>query len=149
MNANDALKEKVLKLVTQPVEQTGFEIADIVLSRYRTQVTLRLYIYGPKGVTIDDCAKLSRLVGDIIDETDLFDKGYLLEVSSPGLDRPLTTARDFRYRVGETVRVEFVDKKKKVHGEILQANDTQVVLRVDQEEITLNLDEIKQAKIVL
>jgi ribosome maturation factor RimP len=72
-----------------------------------------------------------------------------LEVSSPGLDRPLTEARDFRFRTGETVRVEFVDsKRKKLTAQVLSATDTEVEFQHDSEIVRIPLTEIRRAKIV-
>jgi ribosome maturation factor RimP len=107
--AMDADKEKVIALIERPVRSEGYELADVLLARYRNRTTLRVFVYSKAGVTIDGCARLSRLIGDMIDGTDLFTAGYTLEVSSPGLDRPLSTARDFEYRVGENVRIQFTD----------------------------------------
>jgi ribosome maturation factor RimP len=70
-------------------------------------------------------------------------------VSSPGLDRPLTTAKDFRFRVGEKVVVEFVDReKKKLTAEIVGASDDEVQLKNEVGELTLKLAEIEKAKII-
>lgn len=143
-------KQKVTDLVEAPLADQGFELADVVLSRYKREVTVRLFVYGTNGVTLADCARLSRLAGDVIDGTDLFEGGYMLEVSSPGLDRPLQTARDFKYRVGETIKVEFVDKsRKRLHGEILSADESSVCLAQDNDRVTVKLDEIKKATIVI
>jgi len=145
----DELKGKIIELIEQPLAAEGAELADLVLSRYKSATTLRLFVYSERGVSIDECARLSRLVGDIIDGTDLFSSGYTLEVSSPGLDRPLKTARDFKFRVGETVRLEFVDKgRKKLTGEIVAAGDEQIQVTDGSEVFNLGLAEIKQAKIV-
>ncbi|MCM2272032.1 MAG: ribosome maturation factor RimP, partial [candidate division Zixibacteria bacterium] len=87
--------------------------------------------------------------GEVIDGTDLFERGYTLEVSSPGLDRPLTTARDFRFRIGETVKIGFVDPKRKaVTAEIISTTGDAVVFRNATGEFTLPLVEIDKAKIV-
>ena len=121
------LKQKVTDLIEKPFLDRGYELADMVFSRYKSQVTIKLFVYSADGVKLDACIQLSRLVGDLIEETDLFEDGYLLEVSSPGLDRPLTTIRDFKYRIGETVRLCFVDKKrKKVKAEIVGLDGDQI-----------------------
>jgi len=107
------VKQQICNLLEAPLATAGFELAEVVLSQYKQSITLRLIVYGDKGVSIDDCVRLSRLSSEIIDGTDLFEKGYTLEVSSPGLDRPLKTGRDYKYRIGETVRINFVDSKRK------------------------------------
>jgi len=146
---DEQLKARLAELFARPLAQHGCELADMVISRYRNNVTLRVFVYGEGGVSLDTCAALSRLIGDVLENTELFESGYTLEVSSPGLDRPLTTARDFHYRAGETVRVRFVEKKrKKITAEILSADETTVTLRSDTEEIQIPLAEIDQATIV-
>lgn len=136
-------------MVRQPLADEGFEIVDVSMSRYRNQVTLRVYIYAEGGTTLEQCAKASGIVGDMVDGTDMFRSGYTLEVSSPGLDRPLKTVGDFRYRVGETVRIDSTEKDQKpVTAEIVEAGDTVIRFRNDSGEFTLPLSSIAQAKIV-
>jgi len=145
----DELKERIIELIEQPLADEGAELADVILSRYKSATTLRLFVYSSHGASIDECARLSRLVGDLIGGTDLLSSGYTLEVSSPGLDRPLKTARDFKYRVGETVQLEFVETgRKKLKGEIVAAGDEQIELKDESGVLSLGLAEIKQAKIV-
>ena len=145
----EELKQRVLELIEPSLAAEGYEVADIVLSRYKNKVTLKLFVYSSNPVTIDECARLSRMVGDLIDGTDLFDEGYTLEVSSPGLDRPLTTFRDFKYRVGETVKLLFVDRQRKqVTAEIVSAGDNAVEFRNDDGSFTIPLSEIERAKIL-
>lgn len=143
------VKQTVSELVEQPLRAEGYELADVVVSRYKTATNIRLFIYGQNGVTIEACARLSKMVGGLIDGTGMFEHGYSLEVSSPGLDRPLLTLRDYKYRVGETVRVDFVDQtRKRLTAEIVSVGDDRVEFRSNEEIIGINLAEIKQAKIV-
>ena len=143
------LKQKVSDLIEKPFLDLGFELADVVYSRYKSQVTLKLFVYSTNGVGMGACVQLSRLVGDLIEETDLFEDGYLLEVSSPGLDRPLKTVRDFKYRIGETVRVRFVDKKrKKVKAEIVGVDGDQIQFKNDDGSFSVMLDELEEVKII-
>ncbi len=144
----DELKMQIRELIERPLAAEGAELVDMVVSRYKNNNALRLFVYSTRGMTIDECARLSRLVGDIIDGTGIFQSGYTLEVSSPGLDRPLTTEADFRHRIGETVRVEFVDeKKKKVTAEISGISNSQVEFNNDEGAFTVDLAEIDKAKI--
>jgi len=146
---SDDTKLKISGLLEKPLAEEGFELAGVALSKYKTSVMIRIFVYGRQGVSLGDCARLSRLVGDIIDGTDLFESGYTLEVSSPGLDRPLETARDFHYRVGEQVKIDFVDKKRKrVRAEIVAATDDQVELRDDSGVFKVDLADIGRATII-
>ena len=146
----DELKQQVVSLVEPVLAAEGCELADMALSRYRTAVTLRLFVYAQNGgPTLAQCSHLSNVVGGVIDGTDLFEKGYTLEVSSPGLDRPLTTARDFRHRVGETVKVEFVDRKRrKATAEIVAVTDNQVEFRDESGSYSVPIEDIERAQIV-
>ena len=96
------VKQTVSDLVEAVIADEPYETADIAISQYRDSVTLRLYLYGENGVTLDECARLSKMLGQAIDGAGLFDDNYTLEVSSPGLDRPLTRARDYNSGEGET-----------------------------------------------
>jgi ribosome maturation factor RimP len=143
------VKQTVSQMIEAPLRDQGYDLAEVVVSQYKSASMVRVFVYGDQGVTIDECARLSRIVGDIIDDSELFDRGYTLELSSPGLDRPLATLRDYRYRVGETIRIEFADpKRKRVKGEIVGAGDDRVELKVNDEKVTYDLAEIKLAKIV-
>jgi ribosome maturation factor RimP len=145
----DKLKEVLKPLLERVLASEGAELADLALSRYKNNLTLRLFVYSQSGPGVDECARLSRIVGAAIDESGFLASGYALEVSSPGLDRPLTAERDFRYRQGEKVQVTFVDKKKrKLTARIVAVSSTHVDLKNESETISLNLSDIEQARIV-
>lgn len=146
---NDSVKNKVIELIEGPLTEEGCVLADVVLSRYKNNSTLKIFVYSANGVDIGECARLSRIVGEVIDSTDLLESGYTLEVSSPGLDRPLKTSRDFKYRVGETVRINFIDpKRKKITAEIVSADENSVALKDDSDTFEIELVDIEKAKII-
>ncbi len=146
----DEVKRQLTQLVERPLRDEGCELVDVVLSRYRNKWTVKLFIFSERGTTIGECARISRIAGDIIDGSTLFESGYTLEVSSPGLDRPLQTARDFRYRVGETVRIKFIDPRRQSSiAEILSADDKEVQFRDSTGKFTVELSEIERATIVI
>ena len=146
---NDSVKNKVIELIEGPLTEEGCELADVVLSRYKNNSTLKIFVYSANGVDIDECARLSRIVGDVIDSADLLESGYTLEVSSPGLDRPLNTSCDFKYRVGETVRIHFIDpKRKKITAEIVSADENSVALKDENDTFEIELADIEKAKII-
>lgn len=145
----DDSKKTIATLLEGPLTDEGCELAEIIISRYRNNATLRLFVYSKNGTTINECARLSRIIGGIIDATDLFESGYALEVSSPGLDRPLRAAIDFKYRIGETVRLEFVDPKRSgITAEIIDAGDNEVKFRNETGAFAVDTVEIEQAKII-
>src|SRR5438552_18121137 len=87
----------------------GFELVDVELMGGRQNQLLRVYIDSPRGVTVDDCAQVSRQLSAILDVEDPFPGSYRLEVSSPGLDRPLVRPEDFERFRCVTIKVRLLD----------------------------------------
>ena len=97
----------VIKDMVQPViDQFSLELMDIEYTKEGKERYLRIYIDKEGGVTIDDCVDVTRELNKLIDKTDPIKESYILEVSSPGLDRPLKTERDFEKYKGQAVEVK-------------------------------------------
>lgn len=143
------LKNRIMELLAAPLLEEGFDIVEIKLARYRKDSRLQIFVDSDNGVKLDDCARLSRRIETIIEENAVFGSGYTLEVSSPGLDRPLLTARDFRRRVGETIQLIFNDLDiAAVKGELISADDVMLELKVSDGTRKFNLDQVKMGKIL-
>jgi ribosome maturation factor RimP len=112
---------KIRKLIEPVIESEGLEIVDLECLKMKFRWLVRIFIDKEGGVSIDDCSEISKQVGDILDVYDVLPGSYTLEVSSPGLDRPLTRDKDFiKYR-GSTVRIktgEKLDGAKNFHGKL-------------------------------
>lgn len=154
-NLAEQLKEKLLSLI----EEENLELVELEFSPSGPRSLLRIIVDKPRGVTIDDCANLSRKVSDFLDMEDLIPHRYSLEVSSPGLDRPLTKREDFIRRKGEKVRVflnESVDEKLELVGEIKDFQGETLYLSIqtkeaepgESEEKAVPLNKILRAKII-
>lgn len=126
----------------------GFELVDVKLGRFKQTSRLQLFAYSVAGITIDDCARLSRLIEPVLESENVFDGPYVVEISSPGLDRPMVSARDFARRIGDRVIVSFNDGDPEVTGILTAADDDSIELNVNDEIIRLPLAAIKQGKIV-
>ena len=145
----DKVKQQIKDLLEQPLALEDCYISDLVLSKYKNNSTLRLFVYAKNNTSLDECARISRIVGDVIDGTDLFKNGYTLEISSPGLDQPLESIKDFEYRAGETVKIIFCDKeKKKITAKIISASENLIEFESKDGKFTCDLAEIENAKIV-
>jgi len=111
--------DKIRQLVEPVIESEGMEIIDLECLKMKYRWLVRIYIDKERGVTIGDCSEISKQVGDVLDVYDVLPGAYTLEVSSPGLNRPLTRDKDFiKYR-GSTVRIktgEKLDGVKNFHG---------------------------------
>jgi len=121
MHAN-VLAERISDLIRPVLEQEDAELVDVVYLSEAGRWVLRVYVDKTDGVTVDDCAGISRRIGDVIEVEDLIPHGYRLEVSSPGLDRTLKTEEDFRRFTGRTVKVamkEPQEGRKNFKGKIV------------------------------
>ena len=141
------LKDK-MQTVT---EGLGFELVDLVAPVFGGRLILRVFIYSSKGVTLDDCAKVSRALSDMLDTDDPIPSRYTLEVSSLGLDRPLVTAKDFMRRVGEQVRVSYRtgDGEKTIEGSLIFSDESDIKIETGDETITIPVDANPRGKIII
>lgn len=128
----ESLKERLGTIV----ESLGFELAEIAAPVVGGRLVLRLFVHSPDGVTLDDCAEISRCVSEKLDRDDPIEGRYTLEVSSLGLDRPLVTEKDYRRRIGEKVKITFDDNGKKVSvAGVLKGIDEKMIEIENKDEI--------------
>ena len=129
MTKRETYEQKTEEILLPIIEKNGFELVDVEYVREGGSWYLRAYIDKPGGINVDDCETVSRELSDILDEKDFIDEVYILEVSSPGLGRPLKKEKDFKRSLGEEVEIRtyrMVDKKKEFTG-ILKAYDKDTV----------------------
>jgi len=143
----ESLKDKI-ETVT---EGMGFELAELSAPVVGGRLILRVFIHSPQGVKLDDCARVSRGISDMLDALDAIDTRYTLEVSSLGLDRPLLTLRDFSRRVGEQVNISYsVDGgSKKVEGILIFSDDSNIKIDRDGKVITIPAGANPRGKIII
>ena len=123
----EELVKRLESIVTPIVEEQGVELVELQIVGATRRPIVRLYIDRPGGVTMDECATVSRRLSLELDAVDLIETSYTLEVSSPGLDRPLVSAADFNRRRGSEVRVRVKGRKKTMDGTILSADGNLVL----------------------
>lgn len=129
MSKREIYEQKTEEILLPIVEELGFELVDVEYVKEGSLWYLRAYIDKPGGITVNDCEAVSRRLSDIMDEKDFIADSYILEVSSPGLGRPLKKEKDFKRSLGEEVEVRtyrMIDKKKEFTG-ILKAYDADTV----------------------
>lgn len=147
------LEGRVGELVGPTIEAMGFEVVRIQTSGQQ-RVVLQIMIEHPDGrtPTVDDCAQVSRAVSAVLDVEDPIRGAYVLEVSSPGIDRPLTRPRDFERFTGHEAKVELarpVDGRRRFRGRLLGVSGGELRMLVEGAEAVLPLAEIQRAKLVL
>lgn len=141
-----------LRTLLEPgVKALGFELVDSELAGSGRNAVLRVYIDGPRGVTVDDCAQVSRQLSAILDVEDPFPERYVLEVSSPGLDRPLVKHEDFERFVGERVKVRMrmaLEGRRNFKGRLIGVSLQHIALEVDGKTVNLDFSGIEKARLV-
>lgn len=141
-------------LITPVVEKQGYELVRVLTMGGETHPTLQVMIdtLNGKSITVDDCAKVSRALSEVLDEKDPIKEKYSLEVSSPGLDRPLTKLTHFENYIGYDVKLETEEKienRKRFKGKISKVVGQDIVLTDEKEEYTIPFAAINKAKLVI
>lgn len=140
--------EDIVAGLAKPIaDRYSFELVDVEFLKEGTNWYLRIYIDKPNGITIDDCKTVSEELSEKLDKEDPIQQSYFLEVSSPGLDRPLKKERDFEKYKGEIVEVklfESIEGKKIFEGELVGLIDNKVVIKTEKN-IEMSFDREKTA----
>jgi ribosome maturation factor rimP len=145
------LEQNLQEMLQGAVEDLGCELWGIECQRAGRFMTVRLFIDKEGGVTVDDCADVSRQVSAILDVEDPIADKYNLEVSSPGLDRPLFTLQQFERYIGQDIIVHLripVMERRKWQGKLERIENDMVILIVDGQEQVLVFGNIQKANVV-
>lgn len=142
---------KLTTLLQPLVEDLGYEFVGLERSSNPKNPVVVIYIDRPDGIAVEDCEKVSREVAALLDVEDPIPGQYRLEVSSPGLDRPLFTLEQFGQFAGEVAQISLYapqEGRRKFKGEILGTDVGQVRIDQDGVEVTLDLNTIAKARLV-
>lgn len=142
-----SIEESVQKLVEDVIKDTEIELVDIEYVKEGPFKYLKVYLDKPEGITVDDTADVSRALNKKLDEVDLIKEQYFLEVSSPGIERPFKTDADYQKNIGEKVEAKFykpIDGKKAVEGILIEKNENNVIINVNDENLTIELKDISK-----
>ncbi len=138
-------------LLERAVSGLGFELVDVELAGAGRNAVLRVYIDSAAGVTVNDCARVSEELSAILDVEDLIEGPYTLEVSSPGLDRPLKKREDFSRFAGQMIKIRTrkpLGGQRNFKGHLIGVSGDHVVLEMDQKTLDLAFDSIEKARLV-
>ncbi|MGC2062076.1 MAG: ribosome maturation factor RimP [Thermodesulfovibrionales bacterium] len=145
------VKERLSELAGPVAGQLDVDIVDIELAGNARRTLVRVFLDKPGGVTLEDCAKFSRALSAVLDVEDPISTRYVLEVSSPGLDRPLKTKKDFYRSIGKLARIvtrEKIDGEAFLVGRIQAANEHTVAVLVDgSREVRIPFEQISKARL--
>lgn len=140
MSKREIYEQKTEEILLPMVASHGFELVDVEYVKEGATWYLRAYIDKPGGITVDDCEVISRALSDILDEKDYIEEAYILEVSSPGLGRPLKKEKDFVRSMGELVEVRTyrpIERQKEFTG---------ILRDYDNDSVTIELEDKSKMK---
>ena len=141
MNSNQVVEETT-KIVNPILDKYNFELSDVEYVKEHGDFYLRVYIDKPGGINLEECAIVNGELSEKLDEVDLIDDAYFLEVSSPGLEKPLKTKEAIQNAEGEYINVSLyqkVNKSKVFEGHLINANDSEIELEYKDKNIKLSL----------
>ncbi|WP_010252244.1 ribosome maturation factor RimP [Acetivibrio cellulolyticus] len=146
------IEEIVAEFAEPVVANHYFELVDVEFIKEGTNWYLRIYIDKPGGITIDDCQIISEEISDILDKKDPIEQSYFLEVSSPGLDRPLKKESDFERFKGELVEVKVfkpIDGRKIFEGNLLGLIDNKIIIKINDTNMEFERDQVALVRRVI
>ena len=152
---NQEIAEKILTLVQPLMTRAGIDMVDLKIGRHKNEVMIQILTDKPTGgISIEECSQLNRSLGEAIDQDGFLPLDcYALEVSSPGLDRPLKTYKDFLRNVNYEIRLmlnERLDGKKEITGVLMGATEVAVTLYTSKKvELVIPLANIEQGLLVI
>jgi ribosome maturation factor RimP len=150
--AKTAIDRRLAEIVRPVIEGMGFELVRIRLMGGKTRI-LQIMADKPEGgIDVDDCGEISTAVSLVLDVEDPLEDNYVLEVSSPGIDRPLTRLKDFEVWAGWEARIEtteLIDGRRRFKGTLGGVEDGEILITVEEGTIGLQFDWLSDAKLLL
>jgi len=145
------IHKQVEEVAESLVVSEGMELVDLEYRREGPRWMLRLFIDKEGGVTVDDCARISRELGDLLDVKDIIPQAYILEVSSPGLNRRIRKKEDFSRFAGQKIQLWLAspkDGRRKIVGDLVGVEGEEVVVTAPEGRISVALTDIAKANLI-
>lgn len=142
--------EKVKELVSDYLADHNIELVDMVYRRESGGMMLRLLVDTPEGITLGECEALNKYLGETLDKEDIINERYTIEVSSPGLDRPFKTDRDFERALGREIEITTfapIDDRKTHEGKLVGMDKDNIVVKADDISVVIPKDKIALARL--
>ncbi|MBI4823132.1 MAG: ribosome maturation factor RimP [Nitrospirae bacterium] len=144
------IEDRINEMAKEVATSQGLALEEVRLMRKGKKMLLRVTIDKPGGVTLDDCERMSRELEALMDVEDPIKGTYTLEVSSPGLDRPIRKPEDFRKHIGKLIRLvtlKKIDNQSFFIGRILSVGEDSLSLIVAEKQVTIPFDDISSARL--
>lgn len=146
------IKGKVAEVATEICQDLGYELVDVEFKKGAKHNLISIFIYKEDGIGLDDCESVSRKIDEILDKDEDLTDPYYLEVSSPGLDRPIKTKDDYRRNLGKEVEVKLyapIDGKKQFEGFLTSYDDESVLIKMEDGDMTFKQKDISMMRQVI
>ncbi len=147
----DELVSEIWNLLEPVIAAQGMEILEVEYRRESAGWVLRIFLDSERGISVEDCAAVSRIAGDLLDVTDLIPNPYNLEVSSPGIDRPLRRLDHFQKYIGYVIEVRTispVQNRRNFKGELKEASSEGVVIDCEAGNYLIPMSLIERARLL-
>ena len=142
--------DRVKELIAPYLEEKGIELVDMIYRREQGGMTLRVLADTPQGITVAECEALNNYMSELLDKENVVEEHYLLEISSPGLDRPMKTDRDFERSLDRAIEVttyEPVDGRKTHEGRLIGLDKENIVIETGGVSIVIPKKSIAAARL--
>ena len=146
------IEQKTEELVTPIIDENHFELVDVEYVKEGANWYLRIYADKDGGISIDDCVLISRALEAKLDADDFIKDAYILEVSSPGLGRPLKKEKDFQRSIGQSVDIKLykaIDKQKEFTGILKEYSKERIILPIDGTDQEFETKSVASARLSL
>lgn len=140
MGRKESYEAKTEELIQPLVDAHNFELVDVEFVKEGSDYFLRVYIDKDGGITIDDCVLLSREFNEILDKENFISEGYIFEVSSPGLMRPIKKEKDYQRSIGKLIDIKLfkaIDKQKELTGILKEFTQDTITVTVDDHDLVI------------
>ncbi|MFA6597556.1 MAG: ribosome maturation factor RimP [Ignavibacteriaceae bacterium] len=146
------LEKKIVNITQEVTDRNGLLLVDFLFRGFNNSIVIEIYIDGEKSVSVEDCAKISREINDLIEAENLIDSAYRLEVSSPGVDRPLKFLQQYLKHINRSFDLQLAEEQgtsKKVTGKLLKIEGENLFFLIQKEETLVPYNTIKKAKVII
>ena len=145
------IQQQLNEIVEPTVTAMQYEFVGLEYLSGAAPAVLRIFIDHEEGISVDDCALVSRQISAVLDVEDPISGEYNLEVSSPGLNRPLFRAEHYQSCIGERIKVKLrfpVEGRRKFTGQLLTVDDQNIEMQVDNQSVLLSINDIEKANMI-
>ncbi|MGB6288607.1 MAG: ribosome maturation factor RimP [Desulfobulbales bacterium] len=146
----DTVAKRVGAVALPVLEEMGLELVEVQYRREQSGWVLRLIIDKQEGISLEDCAAVSREISQLLDIEDFVDQAYNLEVSSPGLNRPLKSMADFERFTGRKAKIKTIEPIAGEHvfiGRIKKTEGETIILEIGRKEVTMPFSQVARARL--